>query len=83
MNCGPCGPGNVTIRPQNQKLDICNGEPVEVSDGVNVQIPVPREREFGLRNPRKLQGPKLPSKKEVEDHNLPDTCPTGAGASSA
>ena len=40
------------------------------SDGVAVQIPAPREREFGLRNPRKLQGPKLPSKKEVEDHNL-------------
>ena len=40
------------------------------SDGVAVQIPVPREREFGLRNPRKLQDPKLPSKKEVEDHNF-------------
>ena len=31
---------------------------------------MPREREFGLRNPRKLHGPKLPSKKEVEDQNL-------------
>ena len=51
-------------------VDICNGEEVKTSDGVDVKIPVPRETEFGLRNPRKLQDPKLPSKKEVEDHNL-------------
>ena len=69
MNCGLCGPSDVTIRPK-EKLDICNGEVVETSDGVDVRIPVPREKEFGLRNPRKLQDPKLPSKKEVEDHNL-------------
>ena len=35
-----------------------------------MRIPVPREKEFGLRSPRKLQDPKLPSKKEVEDHNI-------------
>ena len=69
MSCGLCGPGEA-IRPERKDLDICNGEVVETSDGVDVRIPVPREREFGLRNPRKLQDPKLPSKKEVEDHNL-------------
>ena len=51
-------------------MDIGNEEEVRTSDGVDVKIPVPREMEFGLRNPRKLQDPKLPSKKEVEDHNL-------------
>ena len=69
MSCGVCGPSNVTIRPE-ENLEICNEEVVETSDCVDVRIPVPREREFGLRNLRKLQDPKLPSKKEVEDHNL-------------
>ena len=69
MSCEPCGP-NEAIRPERKDLDICNGEAVEASDGVDVRIPVPREKEFGLRNPRKLQDPRLPSKKEVEEHNL-------------
>ena len=69
MSCGMCGPSDVTIILK-ENLEICNGEVVETSDDVDVRIPVPRGREFGLRNPRKLQGPKLPSKKEVEDHNL-------------
>ena len=67
MNCGECGRGEGAISP-TMKLDICNGEAVQ-SDGVHVQIPVPMEKEFVLRNPRKLQDPKLPLKKEVEDHN--------------
>ena len=50
MSCGLCGPGTVTIRPE-ESLDTCNEEAVETSDGVDVRIPVPREREFGLRNP--------------------------------
>ena len=41
-----------------------------LSDDADVPVPVPREKEFGLRSPRQLQDPKLPSKKEVEDHNL-------------
>ena len=69
MNCGECGRGEGAISP-TMKLDICNREAVQSSDGVHVQIPVPREKEFGLRNPRQLQDPKLPSKKGVEDHNL-------------
>ena len=31
---------------------------------------MPREREYGIRRPRKLQDPRLPSRKEVEDHHL-------------
>ena len=68
MNCGECGRSEGAISP-TIKLYICNGEAVRSSDGAQVQIPVPREKEFVLRNPRKLQDPKLPSKKEVEDHN--------------
>ena len=69
MICGQCGPDNVTIRPR-EDLEICNGEVVETSDGVDVRIPVPREKEFGLRNQWKLQDPRLLSRKEVEDHSL-------------
>ena len=46
------------------------GEEMLISDGVDVPIPVPREREFGSRNPRKLQDPRLPSRKEMDDHSL-------------
>ena len=31
---------------------------------------VPLEEEFGVRNPRKLPNPKMPSKEEVERHYL-------------
>ena len=69
MNCGDCGRSEGAISPPKE-LDFCNGEAVQSSDGMQVQIPVPRENKFGLRNPRKLQDPKLPSKKEVEGPNL-------------
>ena len=36
----------------------------------DVEVQVPREEEFGVRNPRKLPDPKLPSKEEVERHYL-------------
>ena len=74
MNCGVCGGSEEAISPIT-KYDICNGEAVQSSGGANVQIPVPREREFGLRNPRKLQDPRLPSRKEVEDHFGAHTVP--------
>ena len=45
MNCGLCGSNNEAIRPK-EKLEICSGEAMQ-SDGVAMQIPVPREREFG------------------------------------
>ena len=31
---------------------------------------MPREQEYGVRNPRKLPDPKMPSKEEVEQHYL-------------
>ena len=69
MNCDECGRSEGAISPTT-KPNICNGEAVQSSDGVQVQIPVPREKKFGLRNPRRLQDPKFPSKKEVEGDNL-------------
>ena len=81
MSCCVCCGSDEAISPKI-KFDICNGEAVQ-SDGVEVQIPVPREREFGLRNPRKIQGPRLPSKKEVEHHNLSGHMPYSRHASKA
>ena len=34
----------------------------------NVELLVPREQEYGMRNPRKLPDPKMPSKEEVEQN---------------
>ena len=31
---------------------------------------VPREQEYGVWNPRKLPDPKVPFKKDVEEHEL-------------
>ena len=36
----------------------------------NVEVQVQPEEEFGVRNPRKLPDPKMPSKEEVERHYL-------------
>ena len=33
-------------------------------------VDMPTEEEFGVRNPRKLANPRLPSEKEVKEHNL-------------
>ena len=34
------------------------------------EVRMTREREFGVRNPRKIADPRLPSKKEVDEHEL-------------
>ena len=55
MSCGLCGSGvSKAIRPKER--DICSGEVLQ-SDGVAVQIPVPREREFGFKKPEQTSGP--------------------------
>ena len=56
MNCLPCGGSTIAaIRPVKDTIDVNGGEEMPISDGVDVPIPVPREKEFGLRNPRKLK----------------------------
>ena len=67
MICRPCGVGEAALRPIENIIDVNGGEEV-LSGGVSV--PMPREREYGMRNPRKLQDPRLPSRKEVDDHHL-------------
>lgn len=36
----------------------------------NVEVSLPREQEYGVRNPRKLPDPKMPSKEEVAQRYL-------------
>ena len=62
MICSPCGGVDVenAIRPLF---------PVEVMPA-GMEVKVPREREFGVRNPRKLLDSKLPSQREVDEHDL-------------
>ena len=60
MSCVPCGSFNAdAIRP----LYDVEANPEEV-------VEAPREQEYGIRNPRKLLGPKMPSQKEVDEHCL-------------
>ena len=48
----------------------------------NVEATVPREQEYGVRNPRKLPDTKMPSKEEVEQRYLTHL-PSATGASIA
>ena len=62
MICAPCGgEDDSTIRPLYANEVMLEGG----------EVKIPREREFGIRNPRKIADPRLPSKKEVGEHNRP------------
>ena len=52
----------------NDSLSAVVGKDGPIRPLKNVEAQVPREEEFGVRNPRKLPDPKLPSKEEVERH---------------
>ena len=62
MRCLPCVSSfDKTVSPlKNLEVDPTEEEMVEV----------PREQEYGVRNPRNLLDPKLPTKKDVDAHNL-------------
>ena len=61
-----------------------DGMPAEAGDDSKVLRPIsplereceddvlemPEEEQFGTRNPRKMLDPKLPSQREIEEHNL-------------
>ena len=53
------GDSNKIARPIND---------VEKVDGEDLELP--EEEQFGMRNPRRMLDPKLPSQREVEEHNL-------------
>ena len=59
IDWGTCVPGDITsvLRP------LCDVE-------VGPELDAPTEQEYGMRNPRKLLDPKLPSRQEVEEHCL-------------
>ena len=68
----------------NHRPPINGDEPAEAGDdSIKVLRPVnpvekegedelepPEEEQFGMRNPRRVLDPKLPSQREVEEHNL-------------
>ena len=47
---------------------LCNTDGAEVGPKEEIESAV--DQEYGIRNPRKLLDPKLPSQKEVEEHCL-------------
>ena len=52
----------------------------DVEVGPEEELEAPMEQEYGIRNPRKLLGPELPSRQEVEERCLSHICPTETGA---
>ena len=42
----------------------------DVEVGPEEEVEAPMEQEYGMRNPRKLLDPKLPSRQEAEEHCL-------------
>ena len=61
MRRTPCASNLSNLSPLND---------VEVNLAGDEMVEVPREQEYGVRNPRKLLDPKLPTKKDVDEHNL-------------
>ena len=59
MSCRPCHNNSPTLSPLDD---------IEVDSGEEIEQPV--DQEYGVRNPRQLLDPKLPSQKEVDEHCL-------------
>ena len=61
--------------PRNGSGDLSDAVSIfnflnEVEVPEEAKVKVPREQEYGVRNPRKLQDPRLPSRRDVEEYNL-------------
>ena len=54
----------------NDELSLVVNRDKSIRPVRNVEATVPREEECGVRNPRKLPDPKMPSKEEAEQHYL-------------
>ena len=64
MKCHPCnGDGNFA----NALRPVFSNEKVAPEEA---EVEIPDVEEFGKRNVRRMLDPKLPTKKEVEEHNL-------------
>ena len=69
MSCVPCGSFNAdAIRPLND-VEVNPEEGATVAEE-GATFEASREQEYGVRNPRKLLDPKLPSQQEVDEHCL-------------
>ena len=55
IRCQPCGAVENAVSPNGERMS---------EEGVDMEL----EEEYGMRVPRKMQDPKLPSREEVEDH---------------
>ena len=58
----------LSLRSDNTKTISTLGNEEVALEGEKARVP--REQEFGIRNPRKLADPKLPTKKDVDEHEL-------------
>ena len=59
--CSPCESGYIkTTSPVENDEVAPEGE----------RLKLPRDQEYGIRNPRKLMDPRLSSKTEVDEHKL-------------
>ena len=74
MTCVPCGSFNAdAIRPLND-VEVKPEEGATVAEEgatfaeEGATFEASREQEYGVRNPRKLLGPKLPTQKDVDGH---------------
>ena len=54
----------------SDNLLVVTGRDLPIRPLNDVEMAVPREEEFGVRNTRKLPDPKMPSKEEVDQHYL-------------
>ena len=65
MKCVPCN-GGMSFETALSPMEVSG----EVLPSQGEKVKVPREQEYGVRNPRKLMDPRLPTQQEVDEHNL-------------
>ena len=65
MKCVPCNCG-MSFETALSPIEVSG----EVLPSQGEKVKVPREQEYGVRNPRKLMDPRLPTQQEVDEHNL-------------
>ena len=70
MRCDPCGSFDAdAIRPLFD-VEVRPEEGATVAEEPSTTLEASSEQEYGIRNPRSLLGPKMPSQKEVDEHCL-------------
>ena len=65
-----CQSGDGEFATAISPLEKGENKEMEMPTMKGERVKIPRQDEFGVRNPRKLLDPQLPTEKEVEEHNL-------------